>query len=178
MSDMIPSVTANILALSDTHGNIQAINQLLKNYQDSITAVVHLGDYVRDMARIVGTAEKSDIYHIVSGNTDLTTKIFDERVIEIADKRIFITHGHKYNVKAGLDLLIYKARELQVDACLFGHTHKQTLFTQSGIVFLNPGSLSYPYPGTDKGYGFIRISKEGDITGKLLTYREAVCQKD
>jgi len=169
---------ANILVISDTHGNIHAIKQLARNYHDSITAVVHLGDHAGDMIRAAGTAVKNDMIHIVNGNTDPPLNTYNERVIEIAGKRLFITHGHRYNVKLGLDTLIYRARELQVDACLFGHTHNQALFTQSDIVFLNPGSPSSPHFGTEKGYGLLRISDKGDVTGKLLTYREAVWQKE
>jgi len=169
---------ADILIISDTHGNTQAIKQLVKKYHGLITAVVHLGDHSGDMLRMAGPAVKMDMCHIVSGNTDPAICTYNERVIDVADKRIFITHGHRYNVKAGLDLLIYKARELQVDACLFGHTHHQTLFTQSDIVFLNPGSPSSPHFGTDRGYGLLRISNAGVITGELLTYWEDVCPEE
>ena len=178
LETLLKTSGANILIISDTHGNIQAIKQLLENYHGLIKAVVHLGDNARDIIRIAGTAVKSNMYHIVNGNTDPEVAAYNERVIEIAGKRIFITHGHRYNVKSGLDMLIYRARELQVDACLFGHTHKQTLFTQNGIVFINPGSLSFPHMGTDKGYGFLSISEKGDIKGKLLTYQEAVWQEE
>jgi putative phosphoesterase len=74
-----------------------------------------------------------------------------------------------------LDKLIYKAIELQVDACLFGHTHIPALFTHGGIIFLNPGSTVYPHTGTERGYGLLRISDEGEITGKLINYKESAC---
>jgi len=165
---------ANILVISDTHGNSGAIGQLLQNYQGMLAAVVHLGDYARDMARYARSDKDSNIYYIVNGNTDPLVDAYDERVVEVAGKRIFITHGHRYDVKTKLDNLIYKAQELQVDACLFGHTHLATTFTQDGIVFLNPGSPTYPHPDTERGYGLLRITEEGTISAKLLTYREPV----
>jgi len=166
-------MSANILVISDTHGNTGAIKNLLDNYQGMVAAVVHLGDYSRDMSRFTRGAEGGeDIYHIVSGNTDPLVEAYDERVIEVAGKKIFITHGHRYDVKTSLQRLIYKAQELQVDACLFGHTHDATTFTEQGIVFLNPGSPTYPAPEQDRGYGLLRITEEGTITGKLLSYRE------
>ena len=168
---------ANILVMSDTHGNTKAISRLLENYQGQVVAVVHLGDYARDMVRFARMDADGAIYHIVNGNTDPLVEAYDERVIEIADKRLFITHGHRYEVKSKLDNLIYRAQELQVDACLFGHTHMATLFNHSDIVFLNPGSLTYPSQDQEKGYGLIRITEEGAVTGKLLTYREPVWQE-
>lgn len=167
---------ANILVMSDTHGNAGVIKQLLENYQGMVAAVVHLGDYARDMARYARSDKDGNMYHIVSGNTDPLVTAYDERVIEVADKKIFITHGHRYIVKSGFDNLIYRALELEVDACLFGHTHAQVLFQHAGkdgdIIFMNPGSPTYPPPDAERGYGLLRITDEGIITGKLLSYRE------
>lgn len=175
---------ANILVTSDTHGNSKVIKNLLENYKGVIIAAVHLGDYARDAARFAHTGANSGIYHIVNGNTDPLVGVYDERVIEIAGKRIFITHGHRYDVKISLDNLIYKAKELQVDACLFGHTHIAALFNQNGIVFLNPGSLTYPHTDMERSYGLLRISETAEngellhtVTGKILTYREPVWQE-
>jgi len=141
----------------------------------SVSDVIHLGDHARDMVRYSRSYDGSTAYHITNGNTDPLVEAHKERVIDIGNKRIFITHGHNYSVKSGLDKLIYKAKELQVDACLFGHTHIPTLFTQEDILFLNPGSTVYPYPGTKRGYGLLRISEDGEIGGKLLEYKESAC---
>ena len=165
-------MSANILVMSDTHGNTQVIKHLLENYQGRVAAVVHLGDYARDMTFFSRSDKDHSLYHIVNGNTDPLIEAYDERVIEVMDKRIFITHGHRYDVKAKLDNLIYRSVELKVDVCLFGHTHIATMFDQDDILFLNPGSPTYPRTDKDRGYGLIRISDEGAVTGKLLSYRE------
>ena len=174
----------NILVISDTHGNSRLISTLLTNYLKVVTTVVHLGDHARDMVRFVRDKHVDDDlnkieFHVVNGNTDPLIDIYEERVIEVAGKSIFITHGHNYDVKSNLDRLIERAQELHVDACLFGHTHIPTLFTQNGILFLNPGSATYPHPDTEKGYGLLRISEGPDgtgpvITGKLLPYKDPV----
>ena len=167
-------MSVNILVMSDTHGNTQAVKYLLENYQGIVSDVVHLGDYARDIAHIARTGKDSPLYHIVSGNTDPLVESYEERVIEIAGKRIFITHGHRYDVKSKLDNLIYKASELQVDICLFGHTHTAVMFNHNGILYLNPGSPTYPRTDMDRGYGLVSISDEGTVAGKLLSYKEAV----
>ena len=164
---------SNILVISDTHGNVEVIKQLLENYRGMVSAVVHLGDHARDMLSFAKADKDSDMYHIVNGNVETSGSVYNERVIEMAGKRLFITHGHPYDVKTSLDNLIYKAQELQVDACLFGHTHVALNLVEKGILFFNPGSPTYPRPGQDRGYGLLSISEEGAIVGRLLEYRPA-----
>ena len=160
-----------ILVLSDTHGNIQPIQKLLEDYKDKADAVIHLGDYAKDMVRF---AKGNGNIHIVNGNNEIPVAAYEDRVIEIGGKRIFICHGHRYQVKSGLDKLIYHARELNVDACLFGHTHVPECFTEHGIVFLNPGSITYPFPQTKGGYGLLRASEDGTVSGRLFPYKESI----
>ncbi|MCL1998253.1 MAG: metallophosphoesterase [Turicibacter sp.] len=163
----------NILVISDTHGNHSAIENLLKNYNSQISAVIHLGDHARDMARFVNYSNTT--IYITNGNTDPVLDIYTERVIETAGKRIFITHGHFYDVKLRLDRLVYKARELKVDACLYGHTHKAHFFTENDIFFLNPGSLSHYQAKNDRHYAILHIDDD-KVTGKILNYKEPVWQ--
>ena len=54
---------------------------------------------------------------------------------------MFITHGHKYNVKMRLDSIYYKTLELDCNYLLFGHTHYPVCQNLNGIYVLNPGSL-------------------------------------
>ena len=63
--------------------------------------------------------------------------------IEIDGVKILLTHGHRYGVKNGYLNLIMRAKELQVNAVIFGHTHIPEVFTEDGVLFVNPGSCSY-----------------------------------
>jgi len=159
----------NILVMSDTHGNRNAVKQLLDAYLNSVSAVIHLGDHSSDICK----SDKAE-FHITSGNTDPTVAAYIERVIEISGKKIFITHGHNYDVKDDYQRLIYKAAELSVDACLFGHSHKPIVFEQDGILFLNPGSTTKPAMGHDKSYALMRISAAGEIKARLHTFKENI----
>lgn len=163
-----------ILAISDTHGSDKTIANLLRKYKNMVSDAIHLGDHARDMTRFADKYSGDIIFHVTNGNTDPQVPAYKERVIEISGKRIFITHGHLYDVKANTNRLVYKANELGVDACLFGHSHAPTLFTQDDIVFLNPGSPAHPREGTKKGYGLITISEDGTISGQLLGYEDYV----
>ena len=80
---------------------------------------------------------------MVSGNCDF----FDadtpsELVLEMEGKG-FVTHGHKYRVKDGLNTLYYRGLELDADIVLFGHTHSSQIVSgRNGT--LNPGAFQGP----------------------------------
>ena len=79
-------------------------------------------------------------YICVDGNCDfeLTNS---EKLLVIDDKKIFITHGHNYNVKSSMLNLYYKAKSLGADYVFFGHTHIQTKVVYDDIIFINPGAI-------------------------------------
>jgi len=158
----------NVIVISDTHGDIYGVQNVLDKHKTVVSHVIHLGDHSKDMARYMLEGNYDYTYHIVNGNTDLYSDIYEDRLIEINSKKIFITHGHMYNVKLDLQRLTYKAMEMGADACFFGHTHSQVLFKEEGIFFLNPGSPTHPRTANDKGYALVRISDEGNIVGKFI----------
>ena len=41
--------------------------------------------------------------------------------------------------------LFRKRVQEQAEICFFGHTHEQTCFVESGILFLNPGNYPQSY---------------------------------
>ena len=79
---------------------------------------------------------------MVPPNCDFVADFPSEIVLEAEDKRI-LTHGHRFNIKNGLDRLEKYALRQNTDAVLFGHTHAPLQEIRSDIVF-NPGSLGYP----------------------------------
>lgn len=64
--------------------------------------------------------------------------------MKIENKKFFITHGHKYGVKMGLNNIFYKGKESEVDAVLFGHTHIKIISKEDGLWIINPGSPFLP----------------------------------
>ncbi len=58
----------------------------------------------------------------VKGNCDFDN-VEDELIFMIEDKVIFLCHGDKYNVKYGLDEIEAKAKSIDADIVIFGHTH-------------------------------------------------------
>lgn len=146
-----------IVVISDTHGDIQDIIEEIKNIDD-IDYLIHLGDYTKDANEIQASTNLNMIK--VRGNCDmLDYSVEEDKVIEIMGKKIFLTHGHKYSVKSGIDRIYYKAKELGVHIVLFGHSHIPVSIMHEDILLFNPGSTSFPKGEGKKSYGIIEIDE-------------------
>lgn len=127
-----------ILIFSDSHGNTQALMNAV--FDTAPQLILHLGDYERDCAA-VRKAYPDICLRAVRGNGDLrgAEPDYDEFLIE--GKRIFMTHGHLYGVKTGLDSLLNAGFLRGADIILFGHTHIPFNRNYDGLLLLNPGSI-------------------------------------
>ena len=129
-----------IAVISDTHRVAKYIN-IAKEYIKSADVLIHLGDNSEDIEEL--------------------TK---ESIIVLEGKKIFITHGDLYGVKYSLTNLYYRAKEVEADIVLFGHTHEQIILNEDGIIFMNPGSISLPkLRGRHIGYIDMNNGKIKDV---------------
>ena len=140
--------------ISDTHGGVADTIRALELLKDA-DLIIHLGDVLygyskRETDLHQTLKEKRNILYI-QGNCDSSSdeaqigEIFEEdRIIDVADKKIFATHGHLYSPVS----LKLKAESVGADIVLTGHTHKKHLLCEDGLYFLNPGSVSIPRDGT------------------------------
>lgn len=55
-----------------------------------------------------------------------------------------ITHGHRYYISMGSEMLKKEAIAQGIDIVMYGHTHKPVIDISDNIIAINPGSLSYP----------------------------------
>ncbi len=154
-----------IFVVSDTHGSTRDfINQI--NNMDKPELIIHLGDYVEDGEKIEESTGIETI--IVKGNGDyFHPKYNEEEILDIKEKTLFLTHGHTYGVRYGIDRLLYKAEEIGADLVLFGHTHNPIVFEEKGIIFINPGSASFPRGfNRSKTFGIIYLGDK--ISAEIL----------
>lgn len=156
-----------ILAVGDTHGNVNGFKALLKDINGLIDGVIHTGDYETDTRFINEDYPNLPLYG-VCGNCDYGRFMPPVRIVELGGKRIFITHGHRYDVKFSLMRLSYAAMENQADICVFGHTHIPLVEKYNGLYIVNPGSLSLPRGGSKPSYGIIDIDDEGNVEIKIV----------
>ena len=154
-----------IAIVSDTHGRIETAVGALKSIEN-LNWIIHLGDHVDDARKIEETMNLELIY--VRGNCDYKDIDVElEKMIEILGKKIFLTHGHNYDVKNGVSKLFYRGKELGADIILFGHSHMSTKVEHEEILILNPGSPCEPRNGSKGSIALIEIT-EKDIKSEII----------
>ena len=147
-----------IIIASDTHGRCDKIKDLLQREPDA-DAFFHLGDNARDIAEAASLFPGVEFISVL-GNCDYMGGAPAERLYERGSARFFLTHGHKYGVKYGLNKIIGAAYLKKANICLFGHTHAAFLKEYDGMYFMNPGSLAFPRDGGPPRYGIADIGDE------------------
>jgi hypothetical protein len=147
-----------ILIIGDTHGHPYAVKKALEMTMP-VDMLIHTGDGWNDVDDIPDSVELVR----VTGNCDRSVKGESERILEINGRRIFITHGHKCNVKYDLNRLNYKALEAKADIVIFGHSHKRVSEQVGKILFINPGSAWRPRDCEPPGFVLMKINDEDTI---------------
>jgi putative phosphoesterase len=136
----------------DTHGDMAALRKLAAA-KDDISEWLHTGDFYRD-ASILKDLSGLPV-EAVAGNNDFTLDSFAyNKVLLRGGRKIWLTHGHRYK-----DLLAENQR-MNADIIVFGHTHVPSIFWREGILFVNPGSPSFPRRASAKGYAALSL-REG-----------------
>lgn len=144
----------SVLILSDTHGLKKEMDEVIARHQTDY--VIHCGD---------SELAYSELAHLesVRGNCDFDANYPEEKILTINGKRIFITHGHLYNVKSHLTGLSYRAEELEAEIICFGHTHIAGSVKEGKQIFINPGSLKQPRQYPYSTYAILRISSHLEV---------------
>lgn len=130
-----------IMIVSDTHRRNGNLSEALYNEGD-IDMLIHLGDVEGEEDIISGMAGCQCIF--IAGNNDFFSGLDREKEIEIAGKKIWLTHGHNYYVSLDLKVIKEEAIARGMDIVMFGHTHRPVIEVEDNITLINPGSISYP----------------------------------
>ena len=125
------------IILSDSHGRAGGVGRVKHLFGEN-DYIIHLGDGSSDMRPIVTMYPEKT--YVMKGNCDFSYGL-DEDVIEAEGVKILCCHGHRYGVKHGLDRLVVRAKELDCDIALYGHTHIANIETVDGVLCVNPGAL-------------------------------------
>ncbi len=146
-----------ILVFSDSHGNDYNMSIAIKKNKKA-EVIIFCGDGHRDIEDIRRSFPEKKIY-AVKGNCDWSCDFPLLITLELAGKKLLITHGHAQFVKEGLSRLIALGHKENADIVLFGHTHRQLTTADSKMLVMNPGSVGY-----EGNYGIIDID---EATGKI-----------
>ena len=122
---------------SDTHGMTALMLEAIRRSHPD--AIIHLGDCVRDTDEIVREFPGIPLYN-VQGNCDICADAPMSDTVPLGSVKAFICHGHEFNVRYGLDRLVYAAMEADCRIAMFGHTHEAIYETLGGVTVINPGT--------------------------------------
>lgn len=159
---------SKVLVVSDSHGLTRELEVLRERHLGEVDLMIHCGD-----SEMMPDEKVMNGYLTVKGNCDFGSYPL-ETTTEIAGRKFFITHGHKYSVKSSLINLQYKAAEVGADIACFGHSHLLGAEVIGGTLFLNPGSIRLPRERIEKTYVILELLDESvkmsvyDINGQEL----------
>lgn len=142
--------------IGDTHGNKDSLEIIMDCFPE-VDFFIHTGDHWQD-GQFMEQKWKVPVLS-VRGNCD-PPDVPQELNFILEGKRFYVTHGHGYSVKSGLYKLYCRACELQADFCIYGHTHLADIQKMDGIIFLNPGSLTWPRGGKKYAGIFLDYNKK------------------
>lgn len=175
------SSSSKVLVVSDSHGKPWIFKSILYHFGKKADALFFCGDGMPDLVSILEEAcfDKElagcipPVLFFVHGNGDNSTisLVADKRILlqvpreitaVVSGKKIFMTHGHSYDVYFGTKNLLAKGSEINADLVLYGHTHLSSFqkkkLAHSEIIALNPGSCSFPRGGLPNSFALVTIS--------------------
>lgn len=152
-----------IIVISDTHGYNAYFDVILK-HEGMPDMVVHCGDLEGGEYYFSQRVECPVV--MVRGNNDYSPALKNEEVVTAGTHKILVTHGHMQHLYLGTGGLEGRAQAYGTDVVLYGHTHVPRIYhnEETGVWFINPGSLSYPrQEGRKPSYCVIEMSGNNDI---------------
>jgi uncharacterized protein len=160
---------SKVLVVSDSHGLTKELEVLRDRHHDVVDLMIHCGD-----SELMPGDKSISGYLTVLGNCDFSGYPHETEA-EIAGRKIFVTHGHRYSVKTSLMNLKYKAEEVGANIVCFGHSHILGAEVIGKTLFLNPGSIRLPRERLEKTYVILDLLDDKinmivyDFSGKKLT---------
>ena len=153
-----------LVVISDIHGSKFYANRIIEIMNtENPDKLVLLGDLYyhgprnplteeynpKDVAEILNSYKDKII--AIRGNCDAEVdemisefKLNDYLELEANNKKIFLSHGHKYNIDCW--------PPVDFDIMLYGHFHIGFIYEEKDKIFANPGSISLPKNNTKHSY--------------------------
>lgn len=149
-----------ILIISDTHRKNENYLKIVGTL-GKLDLVIHLGD-VEGSEYTIQEAVSCPV-EMVAGNNDFFSDLPSEKLLQIGKYKVLITHGHRYYIGMGNEMLKREAIVQGADIVMYGHTHRPVIDISKNIIAINPGSLSYPRQENRKpSYIIMEIDSKGE----------------
>lgn len=153
------------LIVSDTHGSLWNFQTVIE--REKPDRVFHLGDSHNKEVEIQTYAGVP--VDIVRGNCDGGFFLEDEIVTTVMGKKVFMTHGHYYGVNSDISRIVARAKELECDIAMYGHTHVPDISYRENITIVCPGSLTEPRQAKRvPTYAIMENKPDGKIEIKIV----------
>lgn len=133
--------------LSDTHGHLD--NHTMDALIDT-DLILHAGDI--DGPEVLQTLGKIATVVPVRGNMDYGTWANDmprEEFVDLGSVLIYIIHD--------LNHISLDPAAADIRIVISGHTHRPEIMKNNGVIYLNPGSASFPRGGFNASIALIEI---------------------
>ena len=153
--------------VSDSHGNTSVFETMLSVPGAREAELwLHAGDFAPDADDLEILSGRRVAR--VLGNCDLFVDgVYDETVVEVAGHRIFLTHGHLFNVRFDTMMLAEAARTAGADIAVYGHTHI-ALEEHGDVTVLNPGSIARPRDDQRGSFMLVELNAGEDPQVNLI----------
>ncbi len=159
--------------ISDTHIPMRSsvIPDEVFNVFKDVELILHAGDI--ETKDVIEQLEEIAPTIAVCGNCDPYVGYNENEIIEIEGVTIGLTHGVVYP-KGDTQQLYYKAKELEVDVLVSGHTHQPLIEQIDDVLLLNPGSPTQPRL-TDPTVMLLEIN-DGKIEAEIIKIGSPTCK--
>jgi putative phosphoesterase len=143
--------------ISDTHGHLseKALQALA-----GVSMIIHAGDL--DTLEIKQRLSEVAPLSAVRGNMDLGPGLAElptSRVSEVGGVMIYSLHD--------LGKLDLDPAAAGFKVVVFGHYHRSEVVERNGVIYLNPGSATYPRMGSSKSMARL-IIRDGKVETELV----------
>lgn len=177
---------AKILILSDTHGYYSLVEDIIKDFGSSCSAICFAGDGIIDIVELINMSFESPrlnkqippIIAFVAGNCDDTyyrvgsskskeiasTKNAgfslvapSRQILKVCGHSLFIAHGHSYSVDSHLNTLHKTVKAMGCSIGIFGHIHVPVFEHYDDVYLINPGSVSRARGRSEPGFAIMTL---------------------
>ena len=154
-----------ILVLSDSHGDVATMIDIIAHWEKTLDAVIFTGDGAEDLVEAAYIFDQIPFY-AVTGNNDFNissqTKVTFplEQMLTLWGQKIYMTHGHIAPYKSVKAEVLTRAKKADATIALYGHLHMPEVYSEDNIFRFNPGSIAYPRGQSMPSYLILKIAAD------------------
>ncbi|MEK6284443.1 MAG: metallophosphoesterase family protein [Acidobacteriota bacterium] len=141
--------------ISDTHG---LFDPSIVSIFEGVDAIIHAGDIGK--LEVIARLEEIAPVFAVEGNNDSFGNFPDQRVEELAGRRVFIRHifGELHQLRKSDKQMV---EELQPMVVIFGHSHRPYQQMLGTTMLFNPGSAGPRRFSLPRTVGMLSLKPSG-----------------